>query len=392
MPGRIVTELERRYGRPGNEVLGALRSAIAASGRVRPEDVDRIAAETGLPRAHVNAAASFYSDLAPSPHGRRHVRVCAGTACFAASGGEHLGAAAKALGDRRRRGLRRRLGLAAGRLLPRLLLRRPRRARRRAPLRRAPTSPASSAAPSRRRDPEVPDRRRRRRAGRPRGARRRRPRTPGSTWERVRGADAAATISREVNASGLRGRGGAGFPAAVKWRAASEAPSDGPRYLICNGDEGDPGSFVDRLLMERDPQRILEGMALAGDRLRIDPRDRLRALRVPAGARRPPRGDRRGAGRRPARRPRHRLRRRGVRGRGLLRRRRGDLADPLGRGPARRGRLAAPLPDRARLPAPADRRQQRRDARARSPGSSTAAATPTPASGSATAAAPRSSA
>lgn len=261
MPGRIVTELERRYGRPGNEVLEALRSAIAASGRVRPEDVDRIAAETGLPRAHVNAAASFYSDLAPSPHGRRHVRVCAGTACFAASGGEHLGAAAEALGtpvggvsDDGSVSLQAVycLGYCYG-----------------GPAALDGERPCagsdlagqlSGAVP--RRDPEVPI------AvdvdepvvlaglagGGP---------DAWSTWERVRGADAAATISREVNASGLRGRGGAGFPAAVKWRAASEAPSDGPRYLICNGDEGDPGSFVDRLLMERDPQRILEGMALA---------------------------------------------------------------------------------------------------------------------------------
>ena len=56
---------------------------------------------------------------------------------------------------------------------------------------------------------------------------------------------------------------GRAFPAAVKWTTAAEAPSDGPRYLIANGDEGDPGSYVDRLLMERDPQGILEGMALA---------------------------------------------------------------------------------------------------------------------------------
>jgi NADH-quinone oxidoreductase subunit F len=64
-----------------------------------------------------------------------------------------------------------------------------------------------------------------------------------------------------VLASGLRGRGGAGFPAARKWEAAVAA--GGPRYLIANGDEGDPGSYADRLLMERDPHGVLEGMALA---------------------------------------------------------------------------------------------------------------------------------
>jgi NADH:ubiquinone oxidoreductase subunit F (NADH-binding) len=83
-------------------------------------------------------------------------------------------------------------------------------------------------------------------------------------WPRIaRTADRAA-VAGAVSEARLRGRGGAGFPAAVKWIAAAEArASDGPRHLICNGDEGDPGSFVDRLLMERDPARVLEGMALA---------------------------------------------------------------------------------------------------------------------------------
>lgn len=61
--------------------------------------------------------------------------------------------------------------------------------------------------------------------------------------------------------SGERGRGGAGFPTARKWRACAEAP--GPeRVVIANGDEGDPGSFIDRLLLERDPHGVIEGMAL----------------------------------------------------------------------------------------------------------------------------------
>jgi NADH:ubiquinone oxidoreductase subunit F (NADH-binding) len=76
-------------------------------------------------------------------------------------------------------------------------------------------------------------------------------------------AGARARIAREISSSRLRGRGGAGFPASVKWGSAAEAATDGHRYLVCNGDEGDPGSFVDRLLMERDPHRVLEGMALA---------------------------------------------------------------------------------------------------------------------------------
>jgi formate dehydrogenase iron-sulfur subunit len=67
----------------------------------------------------------------------------------------------------------------------------------------------------------------------------------------------------EITASGLRGRGGAGFPAGVKWRTAREAA--GPeRYVVCNADEGDSGTFADRMLMEGDPFALIEGMALAG--------------------------------------------------------------------------------------------------------------------------------
>jgi NADH-quinone oxidoreductase subunit F len=64
-----------------------------------------------------------------------------------------------------------------------------------------------------------------------------------------------------IEESGLRGRGGAGFPTAQKWRLASEQPS--PKYVICNGDEGDPGAFMDRLVLESDPHRVLEGLVIA---------------------------------------------------------------------------------------------------------------------------------
>ena len=64
-----------------------------------------------------------------------------------------------------------------------------------------------------------------------------------------------------ITASGLRGRGGAGFPTGVKWKFCSEAPGD-RKYIICNGDEGDPGAFMDRGVMESDPHRVLEGMVI----------------------------------------------------------------------------------------------------------------------------------
>jgi bidirectional [NiFe] hydrogenase diaphorase subunit len=70
-------------------------------------------------------------------------------------------------------------------------------------------------------------------------------------------------VLAEVAASGLRGRGGAGYPTGLKWQtvAKSTAPE---RYVVCNADEGDPGAFMDRSVLESDPHRVLEGMALAG--------------------------------------------------------------------------------------------------------------------------------
>ena len=73
----------------------------------------------------------------------------------------------------------------------------------------------------------------------------------------------AEEIVGDVLASGLRGRGGAGFPAGIKWRTVLEAESL-EKYICCNADEGDSGTFADRMLMEGDPFTLLEGMAIAG--------------------------------------------------------------------------------------------------------------------------------
>ncbi|MFQ6182498.1 formate dehydrogenase beta subunit [Sinorhizobium meliloti] len=72
-----------------------------------------------------------------------------------------------------------------------------------------------------------------------------------------------AAIVAEVTESGLRGRGGAGFPTGIKWKTVLEAR--GPRkYIVCNADEGDSGTFADRMIMEGDPFVLIEGMAIAG--------------------------------------------------------------------------------------------------------------------------------
>lgn len=71
-----------------------------------------------------------------------------------------------------------------------------------------------------------------------------------------------AEIVEEVTASGLRGRGGAGFPTGIKWKTVLEA--DAPqKYIVCNADEGDSGTFADRMIMEGDPFTLIEGMAIA---------------------------------------------------------------------------------------------------------------------------------
>jgi bidirectional [NiFe] hydrogenase diaphorase subunit len=70
-------------------------------------------------------------------------------------------------------------------------------------------------------------------------------------------------VTREVARSGLRGRGGAGFPTGLKWSTVAKADNT-PKFVVCNADEGDPGAFMDRSVLESDPHRILEGMVIAG--------------------------------------------------------------------------------------------------------------------------------
>ncbi len=84
----------------------------------------------------------------------------------------------------------------------------------------------------------------------------------------MRGLDRARTLStdallQEIVTSGLRGRGGAGFPTGIKWRTVRDADAT-QKYIVCNADEGDSGTFADRMLIEGDPFLLLEGMLIAG--------------------------------------------------------------------------------------------------------------------------------
>ena len=76
-----------------------------------------------------------------------------------------------------------------------------------------------------------------------------------------------AAIAEEVKASGLRGRGGAGFPTATKWSFLPAGVE--PRYLVVNSDEAEPSTFKDRMLVERDPHQLVEGIAIASYALNV---------------------------------------------------------------------------------------------------------------------------
>jgi NADH-quinone oxidoreductase subunit F len=83
----------------------------------------------------------------------------------------------------------------------------------------------------------------------------------------LKGANGAGVLTpaqliAAIEKSGLRGRGGAGFPTGQKWRVVSQQPGE-VKYVICNGDEGDPGAFMDRMILESFPFRVIEGLAIA---------------------------------------------------------------------------------------------------------------------------------
>ncbi|MBV7410469.1 NADH-ubiquinone oxidoreductase-F iron-sulfur binding region domain-containing protein [Maritimibacter sp. DP1N21-5] len=80
--------------------------------------------------------------------------------------------------------------------------------------------------------------------------------------ERALGMEGLGIVD-EVKASGLRGRGGAGFPTGIKWETVAKAKAD-RKYIVCNADEGDSGTFADRMIMEGDPFSLIEGMVIAG--------------------------------------------------------------------------------------------------------------------------------
>lgn len=248
--------LADRRGRRGDQLIASLAEARAGTADSPEVWAPAVAARIGLPAAAALGPARYYADLA-APHGRRHVRVCDATACFAAQAGRHL------------TDVEHKLGITAGTASPdgetsvqavRCLgycYAGPAALDGDTPC-TGPTLVDQLAGREPSRAPEIP-------AADDTGD----PVLLGGmvagepawqVWPRMVTAGTPDDVQLEVAASGLRGRGGAGFRVAAKWQAAGRAPRT---VVVVNGDEGDPGSYADRLLMEADPERVLEGLALA---------------------------------------------------------------------------------------------------------------------------------
>lgn len=254
MSKNLVELVRRHHAEHAPTALEVLKQAVDARGEITDDDRREAAARSGLPEAAVYGISTFYDDLLV-PRGARHVRVCTGTACFAATGDTHVDE------------LRSALGLELGERSE-----------------DGSTSLAETvclgfchASPAIR-DGDVidagPDVVARVLAGAAQPAAEpewqsvldepvltRRP-----DWSGLRRALTELTpveLLDEVKAADVRGRGGAGFPAGTKWQFTRDAPGEG-KFIVANGDEGDPGSFIDKYLMERSPELLIEGLALAG--------------------------------------------------------------------------------------------------------------------------------
>ena len=282
-----LVQLRLRRGSATDNALQRLKAVMHEKREITPEDIAAIAKATHQPEAAVFGVATYYGDLGMKKRGRTRVKVCKGTACFAAchdasvhwmedalgvklgetsadgsvsleevyclgycNAGpsvavESAGAEPRVYGEltpERARVLAKDLGrgadvpLAKDALVPRfevhgcpaIVLER-----------LAQPIDATSLDVARKHH----------------------------AFEGLKKAlgMTADDVLAEVERSQLRGRGGAGFPTATKWRfAAANAAKVKDAYVVCNADEGDPGSYIDKYLMERDPFAVVEGVAIAG--------------------------------------------------------------------------------------------------------------------------------
>ncbi len=254
MSKNLVELVRRHHADRAPTALEVLKQAIDLRGEITDDDRRLAAERSGLPEAAVYGVSTFYDDLL-QPRGRRHVRVCTGTACFAATGDAHVDELRDALGLR----LGERSADGAVSLAETVCL---------------GFCHASPAV----RDGDVidagPDVVQRVLAGETRTASEPEwvslldepvlTRTPDySGLRRALAELSPEQLLEEVKAAEVRGRGGAGFPAGLKWQFTRAAEGE-EKFIVANGDEGDPGSFIDKYLMERSPELLIEGLALAG--------------------------------------------------------------------------------------------------------------------------------
>ncbi len=234
--------------------LDVLKRAVDEHGEISDDDRRSAAEQSGLPEAAVYGVSTFYDDLL-QPRGRRHVSVCTGTACWASDFGAHVEQVGSRLGlapgersDDRELSLGQTVCLGFchtasavrdGDLVdcgPGVVERVAADS-----CRQAPEPEPASMLP----EPVL---------------------LASGDWaglDRALASLGAEKLLAEVKEANLRGRGGAGFPAGTKWEFARGAPGE-EKVIVVNADEGDPGSYIDKHLMERSPDLLLEGMALAG--------------------------------------------------------------------------------------------------------------------------------
>lgn len=222
-------------------------------GEITDEDRRQAAAASGMPEASVYGVSTFYDDLL-QPRGARHVRVCTGTACFAATADEHVDAIKRGLGlDLGERSADGEVSLAETICLG--------FCHSSPAVRDGDTIDAGEGVIDRVLGGTVeaaPEPEWRSTLAEP-------VLTRDGDWSGLRRALAELTpeeLLEEVKAAHVRGRGGAGFPAGTKWQFTRDAAGE-HKFIVANGDEGDPGSYIDKYLMERAPTRVFEGMALA---------------------------------------------------------------------------------------------------------------------------------
>jgi NADH:ubiquinone oxidoreductase subunit F (NADH-binding)/NADH:ubiquinone oxidoreductase subunit E len=254
MSKNLVELIRRHHEQDAPTALEVLKEAMDARGSITDDDRREAARRSGLPEATVYGVSTFYDDLL-APRGERHVRVCTGTACFAATGDAHVDA------------LRDGLGVELGE----------RSADGAVSLAETVCLGLCHAAPAVRVGDVIdagPGAVARVLAGTTRAAPEPLPASlldepvltlPGD-WSGLRAAVAGGSpeaLLEAVKEADVRGRGGAGFPAGQKWQFARAATGE-RKFIVANGDEGDPGSYIDKGLMERSPALLLEGMALAG--------------------------------------------------------------------------------------------------------------------------------